>query len=686
MFFAFLFASFFFLFTSSQSIQPPAIPLAVRTPYLQAYLTHTSATSSINNWPNFWTGNHTLGWSGLLRVDGTPYEWLGRAVEDGGLSNKSQVTAAKIIGYQVTPTRTIISLTAGAIALNVTFLSPIEPTDLVKQSFPFTYIFFEASSTDGQSHSLQIYQDFSGEWTSSDTSKVVRWNTTTDGSIIFHEAQRSPFQYMTELQDMAEDAVLYHVANNVSGLTYQTGQDIVVRSLFLNNGTLNNSQDNAFRAISSDWPVFAFCQDLGSIQSTSTPLAWGLGVVRNSDIIYATPSGNQTREPYFLTEFQDVPTAMGAFMSDASGALSRATTLDGKIVSAANGISSNYADLVSLASRQVMAGMEITVGTNNGQINNSDVLFFMKDTGNSQRTNPVEVMYAAFPAFLYLNASWTAYLLEPLLQFESSSLYSQSFASSDLGNAFPAAIGDTAPAVFSAIESTSDILTMAWAHTTFTGDLSLISRYYPTLKKWTDTLVSENPLMPNGYITADNQDLANMTNLAIKGILAIRTMAEISNTLGKADDSNSYSSTASSLLSQWQTLAGSSGHLTSTYGSTTSWGLMYNMFPDKLFDFNFIPANIYSEQNTWYGTGSSTFGLPFDSNLPTTAKSQWTLFTAATVNDTNIRDSLVSYVHSSASNLAHFAAFPTTYSTTDGSIQGGTARYGSHEAIHTVTH
>ncbi|KAF9071440.1 hypothetical protein BDP27DRAFT_1322140, partial [Rhodocollybia butyracea] len=594
----YVFSDFFlhpsFFLASSQSIQPPAIPLAVRTPYLQAYLNHTPTSNSINSWPAFWT-NRTVGWSGLLRVDGTPYEWLGQAVEDRNLTNQTQVTAATFIGYQVTPTRTIISLKAGAIALNVTFLSPIEPTDLVKQSLPFAYIYLEASN-------------------------VVRWNTTPSGSIIFHEVQRSPFQYMTELQNMAEDAVLYHVANNVSGLTYQTGEDVVVRSGFLNNGILNNTQDNAFRAISN-------------IQSTSTPLVWGLGVVRNNDIIYTTPSGNQTRQPYFFTEYPDVPTAMEAFMSDATDALSRATTLDNKIVSAANGISSNYADLVSLASRQVMAGMEITVGTSNGQINNSDVLFFMKDTGNSQRTNPVEVMYAAFPAFLYLNASWTAYLLEPLLQFESSGLYSESFASLDLGNAFPAAIGDPDPAVFNAIESTSDILTMAWAHATFTGDSSLISRYYPTLKKWTDTLISETPLMPNGYVTADQQDLANMTNLAIKGILAIRTMAEIGDALGETDDSNSY----------------------------------------FLFGFDFIPANIYSEQTTWYSSeiaspGSNTFGLPFDSNDPTIAKTQWTLFTAATVTDSGTRDSLVSYVHNSASRLVHF---PTAFSTTNGTGLGG---------------
>ena len=40
--------------------------------------------------------------------------------------------------------------------------------------------------------------------------------------------------------------------------------------------------------------------------------------------------------------------------------------------------------------------------------------------------------------------------------------------------------------------------------------------------------------------TADNQGNANMTNLAIKGIIAIRAMAEISSVLGKHDDAQSF--------------------------------------------------------------------------------------------------------------------------------------------------
>lgn len=66
---------------------------------------------------------------------------------------------------------------AGPMALNVSFLSPVEvrassrplarshgmkhvqPTDLVRQSFPFAYVYVDAKSKDGQAHSVQLYTD-----------------------------------------------------------------------------------------------------------------------------------------------------------------------------------------------------------------------------------------------------------------------------------------------------------------------------------------------------------------------------------------------------------------------------------------------------------------------------------------------------------------------------------------------
>ena len=50
--------------------------------------------------------------------------------------------------------------------------------------------------------------------------------------------------------------------------------------------------------------------------------------------------------------------------------------------------------------------------------------------------NPVEQIYAAFPMFLYLNASIGGALLEPLLEVQASPTR-QSFAAMDIGNTHP---------------------------------------------------------------------------------------------------------------------------------------------------------------------------------------------------------------------------------------------------------
>ena len=55
----------------------------------------------------------------------------------------------------------------------------------------------------------------------------------------------------------------------------------------------------------------------------------------------------------------------------------------------------------------------------------------------------MEHIYAAFPMFLYLNASIAGALLQPLLETQQS-LTGQLFAAADIGNAYPVASGSHA--------------------------------------------------------------------------------------------------------------------------------------------------------------------------------------------------------------------------------------------------
>ena len=55
------------------------------------------------------------GWSGYVQVDGVTYQWLG---ESGTKSNLTNTI--------ITPTRSILTIQAGPLILNATFLSPID--------------------------------------------------------------------------------------------------------------------------------------------------------------------------------------------------------------------------------------------------------------------------------------------------------------------------------------------------------------------------------------------------------------------------------------------------------------------------------------------------------------------------------------------------------------------------------
>lgn len=76
-----------------------------------------------------------------------------------------------------------------------------QPTDLVKQSLPFSYLAVSAASTDGGSHAVQVYSDISAEWVSGDDSLTVNWTTTTTGNILTHQVQLETQSLFTEVSD-----------------------------------------------------------------------------------------------------------------------------------------------------------------------------------------------------------------------------------------------------------------------------------------------------------------------------------------------------------------------------------------------------------------------------------------------------------------------------------------------------
>jgi len=50
---------------------------------------------------------------------------------------------------------------AGPVTMTITFLSPVTPDDLLRQSMPVSYLTVQVQSADGQEHDVQLYTDVS---------------------------------------------------------------------------------------------------------------------------------------------------------------------------------------------------------------------------------------------------------------------------------------------------------------------------------------------------------------------------------------------------------------------------------------------------------------------------------------------------------------------------------------------
>lgn len=175
---AFLLAAQAISGATALSYSPPAVPLVTRSPFLSSYHgggpNEGSGTIS-RSWAFNGNDGHVTAWTGLARIDGVGYSFLGDAIVNGqfvGIQGDVKSVTVRLYSFtidistsdniQITPTQTQYIVRCGTVDLNVTFLSPIEPNDFMRMSLPFSYMSVVAAPNDGQRHEVQIYSDLSG--------------------------------------------------------------------------------------------------------------------------------------------------------------------------------------------------------------------------------------------------------------------------------------------------------------------------------------------------------------------------------------------------------------------------------------------------------------------------------------------------------------------------------------------
>ena len=664
-------------------IRPPAAPLAVRGPYVSTWL---PATVSPGTWQEFWQG-HTTAMGGIARIDGVSYLFMGDAgiiltVPNGNQGTPSTVQgferALQQTGLEVTPTRTVFTLEGGGVGLTLEFLSPVEPGDLKRQSIPLSYVLISARSIDGKSHDVQVYVDISGEWCSADDSQEITWGPAqvsySGGTLQTWSVELASQQPLTEQNQQAAWGTTVWSTPAVSGLSYQSGQDIAVRAQFVSNGVLANTSDTSYRAISDDWPVFGFCADLGQTGSTARSVPLSIGLVRTPAVSYQ----GQDLQPLWTASFSSWQDMLGFFHGDLAAARQRADRLDAKITGeAATAGGTAYAGLCAIALRQAYGGTELVVGPD------SQPWAFLKEISSDGNVSTVDVLFPASPAWIYADPGYLALLLEPLLSYAESGLWPQPFAPHDLGSAYPVASGhNDGGGENMPVEESGNMLIMAAAYIQQAPGpgTAFAAAHYTIFKQWADYLTANLP--DPGYQNQTDDfagSIAHSVNLALKGIIAVAAMGKIAAAAGNAADAAGYRQQAQQFISYWVTHAQdpSAAHLDLTYngsdGGDGTWGTTYNGFADRLLGTGLIPSSVLAEQSAWYQSVSNLFGLPLQ--VPHSyAKSDWEMFTAAWLSGYPVSKQLIEQVYTYANTTPSRVPFSDLYDTVSGAQAGFQAR------------
>ncbi|PLW10460.1 hypothetical protein PCANC_23157 [Puccinia coronata f. sp. avenae] len=665
---------------------PPAIPLAVKSPYISAWLATGKEGGNggylAGRWAQFWPIQfpqnafaYRLGWAGLIRVHGKTYEFMGQPNDDN-IGNQN--LRATQVAFECTPSRSVFTMEAGGVRFMVTFLSSL-PTagDLLRQSLPFSYLSIELVEDKSSSGStreydpVMIYTDIQADWASGNHNVTATWSHSDTGKSLSYHIGRKDQLLFSEQNEYAEWGQAVYATDKISGLTTASGVASELRKEFVSQGKLSGTQDKNYRAISDQTSGFGFSVPLGR---GTEPVVFAIGHVRDPYVqsIERVSSGDNSgtmvqKWGYWRSKFSQTTDAIDFFLGDYFKAIQAAIEIDKRIIEDAKRLGGDaHAAIVSVSARQAVGSMELTIGKDSaGNFDPSNVAAFIKEISSNGDMSTLDVIFPQFPILSYLDPALLRLTLEPIFKYTESGLYPNKWTVHDLGR-YPNATGhndgkdEPMP-----VEEAGNILIMVLSYYQLTKDANWLRKHYNILKQWAQFLVNGG-LVPEEQLSSDDfaGKLANQTNLALKAIVGIGAMSQIALATGDKDEASKLRSTAEDYISKWSkyALADNGQHTKLAYQLNDSWGTLYNLFADRLLNLKLVPQSIYDKQDHFYPSVANDYGVPLD-NRHTWAKTDWQMFAAAASISTQTRDlfigKLVKYLQANKVN----GGFPDLYET-----------------------
>ena len=562
-------------------LHAPSIPLFTVDPYFSVWSNQDVLTARS---PIHWTGSPNDMW-GTVTVDGTEYRFLGRSI---GVCSK----ALKQTAMEIDACSTTVYYENDLIRLKAVFTSPMLVEDLYYASRPVTYLHLSYESVDGKAHKVSAKFAISEELVLNKAGEDRVWSQ----PVILANGDGVRM-------GSGKQNVLWRDGDNVRidwGYAYLAAKG----SAKTGNRILGDRYSVYAETKMANEALFALAyDDIDSIVYFGKPLK-----------AYWKKDGKTIEAAIdeALAEYDTLFARCNAFSDDM-----RKTAIEKG--------NENYADLLQLAYRQVMAAHKLVVDEEGNNLYISKVCF------SNGCAATVDVTYPSAPMYLYYNPELLKGMMRPVLRFARTEEWTFDFAPHDVGR-YPLVNGqvygknkvNSYESYQMPVEECGNMIVLFAALGEVEKDYSFAKENMDLLEQWNQYLIRYGE-DPDYQLCTDDfaGHLSHNCNLSLKAIMGIAGYAKILTAIGRVEEAEQYMQTAKQYAESFLARAANAdGSYRLAYDRPETFSLKYNAVWDKIWGTKLFPESFYAGEMARYRKEAQTFGVPLDSREMYT-KSDW---------------------------------------------------------------
>lgn len=565
-------------------LRAPCVPLITIDPYFSVWSQDTVLNISRTV---HWTGkdNHILG---TVTVDGREYTFFGYHRDKHKLNQ---------VSLDIDALSTTAVFENDEIILKAVFTSPVIADDYRLLTRPVSYLAVSYSSKDGKKHDVKINIGASEE---------LCLDKAWQNDVITEEVSVGPVKGMK-------------MGNTEQKPLNRCGDDLRIDWGYF---YLMADSEKAETCVFEEWG-----KTMVNVSSEMTENEKVLFLFAYDDIESIEYFGQHLRS-WWNKDGQTILEAVSEAAAEYDEVMIRCNAFSQKLYEDAEKAGGEkYAELLSLAYRQVIAGHKLVLAEN------GEILYISKECFSNGCAATVDVSYPSIPMFLIYNPELVKGMMRPVFRYAKSEAWIFDFAPHDVG-CYPLVngqvYGENALKWQMPVEECGNMLVMAANVAIAEGNADFASEHIELLRKWCDYLI-EYGADPGHQLCTDDfaGHLAHNCNLSLKAVMGLRGMAIIEDMLGDKEQSEFYLNEAVKMAENWMNTAlNADGTSNLAFDQPNTYSMKYNMVWDKvwgtnLFTQEFMDAEIADNMKRF-----NKYGMPLDCRADYT-KSDWLVWVAS---------------------------------------------------------